>query len=129
MIVGACLLIKNREGKILLQMRDNNPGVVSPLTWDFFGGACEGNETPAQGAAREMREELGIEATPEDFQEVGSLITHGIDEHLLAFGRPLEWGDFKIYEGAGAGFFNHKDIALLPLSPPVRALLEARILQ
>lgn len=63
-------LIK-KEGKVLVGLRPegrNLPGV-----WEFPGGKLELGETPEEALARELSEELGIEA------EVGKLlfaITH-----------------------------------------------------
>ncbi len=46
--------------EILLHLRDNNTK-YDPGLWSFFGGLCEGDETPAQGFVRELKEELGID--------------------------------------------------------------------
>lgn len=45
--------------------RDNKPGLPYAGMWDLPGGGREGNETPLQCAAREVREELGIAMRPE----------------------------------------------------------------
>lgn len=37
-----------------------------PSQWDFVGGHCQGEETPAQALAREVREETGV--TPTQFR-------------------------------------------------------------
>ena len=49
-----------REGKILVGQRQNHD--THPGKWEFPGGKVERGETPAEALARELREELGIEA-------------------------------------------------------------------
>jgi len=41
-----------------------------------FGGGIDEGETPAQGAARELFEEAGLEASPEDLEQVALAIFH-----------------------------------------------------
>jgi 8-oxo-dGTP diphosphatase len=48
------------EGKILVCQRRR--GDTFELMWEFPGGKLEGGETGAEGLARELREELGVEA-------------------------------------------------------------------
>lgn len=57
------------EGKLLLILRDNKPdiridpinGIHFPNTWALMGGGVEEGEDFFQTAAREVKEELGIE--------------------------------------------------------------------
>lgn len=35
------IIIFNKQGKILLQKRDNIPTIKDPGKWDFWGGYCE----------------------------------------------------------------------------------------
>ncbi len=49
-----------RDGKILVCQR--RAGSRHELKWEFPGGKVENGETPAQALARELDEELGIQA-------------------------------------------------------------------
>ena len=108
----------------MLQMRDNNPGIHSPLQWDFFGGGVEEGEAIIQAAKRELLEELGIDANLEDFIPVGCIEHREVEEHLLSFTPRVEWGQFKVFEGAGAAFFLREDFLKIPITGVVKALTE-----
>ena len=124
-----CLLLRNADGKFLLQMRDNNPGIYSPLMWDFFGGGVEEGEDVVLAAKRELLEELGIDANPEDFIQIGHLEHREVDEYLVSFTPTVNWGQFKVYEGAGAAFFPREDFAKIPVTSVVKVLTETLLAQ
>lgn len=52
-------LIVADDGRILLQHRDDRPGVSGAGLWGLFGGHLEPGEQPAEAFLREMHEELG----------------------------------------------------------------------
>jgi len=56
-VVAAVLM---RDGKILIGQR--KPGGRHPLKWEFPGGKVEPGEDPRAALARELREELNVEA-------------------------------------------------------------------
>lgn len=56
--VAAALII--RDGQVLIGQR--RPDQVMALKWEFPGGKIEPGETPQQALARELQEELGIQA-------------------------------------------------------------------
>ena len=51
-----------RDGTLLLIQRP--PMATLGLQWEMPGGKLEPGETPAQALSREVREELGVGATP-----------------------------------------------------------------
>jgi len=56
----ATALLFDREGKLLIYLRDDKPTISFPNHWDLFGGHIEEGETPEIALTREIEEELGI---------------------------------------------------------------------
>jgi 8-oxo-dGTP diphosphatase len=54
-------------GRLLLQQRDDIPGILYPGAIGLFGGHREGEETFLACAVREIHEELGFYVPPERF--------------------------------------------------------------
>lgn len=52
-------LIVAEDGRILLQHRDDKPGLLGAGQWGFFGGHLEPGEPPTRAFVREIGEELG----------------------------------------------------------------------
>ncbi|MBU3918943.1 NUDIX domain-containing protein [Patescibacteria group bacterium] len=54
------IILKDDQGRILFQLRDERPKRY-PNFWAFFGGGVDDGETPEETLHREIAEELGIE--------------------------------------------------------------------
>lgn len=70
MIRVAIIVIRNREGAYFAHLRRADKKVFPNLFGLGAGGRVEDHESAAEGAARELREETGLSATPrhrEDF--------------------------------------------------------------
>ncbi|WP_233238797.1 NUDIX domain-containing protein [Bordetella sp. LUAb4] len=117
MITSISILVRDRLSRPLLQMRDS-AATTGPLAWSFWGGATEPEDVDhAHTAARELEEELAIVASPADFIEIGRRTgSDGKEAALMLLPRPVEWGDFRVLEGAGAGFFHLHEIRQLPVT-------------
>lgn len=82
-----------QDGKILIGQRRRDAS-KHPLKWEFPGGKVEPGESAEAGLARELREELGIEAT------VGTLIDE-YEFHYPGSRRSTRLLFFRVHEFTG----------------------------
>lgn len=125
------IVIRNSSGKYLFQMRDNNPGILCPLMWCFFGGHIEKGELIQTAAKRELFEELGIESREIDFTVIGSLDKEsGRGKRYLArYIHNVDWAQImEVREGAGAAYFTLDDVIKLNIAEGARDLITAFLL-
>jgi 8-oxo-dGTP pyrophosphatase MutT (NUDIX family) len=110
------IVFRDTEGKILLQFRDSK-APNEPLGWSFFGGVAEGEEAPVDALLREVEEELGLTLASEDIRLLAerewTSPNSGLEKIVYFYEatQPLAWGDFKVFEGAGAAFCTKEEIA------------------
>lgn len=57
---GCLVLVTDPLGRVLLQLRDDIPGICWPAHWALPGGRREPGESWEQAAIREVAEETGI---------------------------------------------------------------------
>ena len=70
-VTGAGVIVQNREGKILLIL---NPDINK---WALPGGGTDRGELIRTGAARELKEEVGLETDPDNLKLI--MITNSTD--------------------------------------------------
>lgn len=123
-------IVLTHDNRILLQYQPDNwrtfPGMVAT-----FGGHIESTESPLNTIVRELNEELGATAKPDDFISLG-VITEEITQHTelvhLYFWHDEQNTITGCYEGE-AQYFNNVGYALAhpKLMEDVRwALLECQ---
>ncbi|WP_341367635.1 NUDIX hydrolase [Yoonia sp. BS5-3] len=125
--LGAIAVVYH-DGKFLLVQRRKAPNAG---TWGFPGGHVELGETALEAAARELREETGIVATPLHYLTNVDAITHDdagtITHHFLLAvvvcryesGVPVAADD-----AADAKWLTPDQAAALPQSPSVQRILD-----
>jgi 8-oxo-dGTP diphosphatase len=87
--VAAALILRGEE-VLICQRRPDQP---MALKWEFPGGKIESGETPQQALARELDEELGIDA------DVGPLVTH--TRHTYRSGGAVDLQFFAVHAFRG----------------------------
>jgi 8-oxo-dGTP diphosphatase len=121
--VTATALIVDREGRFLLQHRDDKPGIYNPGLWGSFGGAIDPYETPDDGLLRELREELSWQ--PERLELYGAYPYEGGKLLIYVFIAPIAVPIEKLVlgEGQGMAFFAPGDLPADTV-PDLRVLIE-----
>ena len=117
------------KGRILVMRRA--PFMSCPGSWEFPGGKLEAGETPEQCLARELREELHIEAKIGEYLAENS---HDYDfgvVHLSVY-RVLSWkGEIARTVHDDMRWVTVQDLAalpgLLPADVPVARALEKKL--
>ncbi|MGQ7145867.1 CTP pyrophosphohydrolase, partial [Escherichia sp. SS-MK2] len=88
--------IIERDGKILLAQRPAQSDQAG--LWEFAGGKVEPDESQRQALVRELREELGIEATVGEYVTSHQREVSGRIIHLHAWHVPDFHGTLQAYE-------------------------------
>ena len=115
-------VILHRDGRVLLQHRDDKPDIAYPGAWAIFGGFIEPGETPEDAARREVEEELGLRLE-------GSLapVCHHEDARrerfFYAAALPVAPEALTLQEGQGMALLSRADLDALPVVPIHRELL------
>jgi 8-oxo-dGTP diphosphatase len=87
--VAAALIV--RGGEVLIAQRREDQPMASQ--WEFPGGKIESGESPEQALARELDEELGIQAV------IGPRVTH--IRHNYRHGGAVDLQFFAVHEFSG----------------------------
>jgi 8-oxo-dGTP pyrophosphatase MutT (NUDIX family) len=124
--VAAGVIVVGPEGRILLQLRDDNPAIAFPNHWAITGGGMEAGETPEETARRELLEETGLMVDSlrpfgvyEETEPDGSLcVTHFF---YATTDRPAN--ELIVGEGQELRFFDPDDLDGLTLACDHRRVL------
>ena len=114
---GVGVLIQDLAGRVLMQLRDDIPGIAGPGKWCMFGGHIEPGERILDTAVREIEEETGLVLNPRDLIPY-VLSRSGPATNLLYVYRTVmdvRPSDVRVHEGCGFGFFNRAQIDRLDL--------------
>ena len=99
------VLLRTKEGGLILQRRDNKPNLVNPGKLSVFGGRRKNGESPEECALRELREETNLRLSATDLKfvrEYGAPDDKGIWVHCNYYlVENVEINDVELQEGQG----------------------------
>ena len=97
MAVEVALAMLQREGRWLMQLRDESPTIVAPGCWGLFGGHLEAGETPEQALRRELLEEISWQ--PPDLELVMVHPIHRRTAHVFRGELSVPLEQLQLLEG------------------------------
>ena len=109
MATQVAIAILYQDNKFLMQLRDNNPNIVYPGHWAFFGGHIEPGETPEVAVQREILEEIGY-TLPPTFSKFGNYPDERALRHVFHAPLTVELNQLVLNEGWDMGLLTPQDI-------------------
>lgn len=107
--VEVAIAILYQDNQFLMQLRDNNPNIVYPGYWAFFGGHIEPEESPEDAMWRELEEEIGY--TPPTLVEFRRYIEDPqVVRHVFHAPLNVAAETLQLNEGWDLGLFTIEDI-------------------
>jgi 8-oxo-dGTP diphosphatase len=97
-----------RDGRWLIQLRDEIPTIVAPGCWGLFGGHLEPGETPEQALRRELLEEISWQ--PPDLELVMVNPIHRRKAHLFRAELSVPLEQLQLLEGQDLGLVSPEDL-------------------
>ena len=79
----ALVLLENQEGEFALQLRSPIASIANPDRWGCFGGHIEEKEIPAEGAVREIEEELSSSLDPDKLNFQSEIVMDENKEYFI----------------------------------------------
>jgi len=115
---SAGIILVNRRGQVLLELRANDPAIPYPGYWGLTGGGGLPGETPEATALREVEEETGWRVPSMTFFRVYHFegVPPGPRYEVHIFHAPAPNGDLRPGEGAALRFFSPEKLTGLDLA-------------
>ena len=120
--LGVSAILINNRGQVLLQQRDDNPAIRYPGHWSLFGGSMEDGESPADAAAREVREEIDFEMR--NFGLFREFVQNNKREFAFVGELSAELDELTLSEGQGMNVFHPSQLRELLIRPDDKETLE-----
>ena len=122
---GALVMAQDREGRVLMQLRDDRPGIAAPGHWGLFGGGVEPGEDLVEAAVREFREETGVWLSEHELAPLVRVPSQARSDGVLYVfhtDRRIAPGELRLGEGAGFAFLTPAQLLRFDVIAPLRPL-------
>lgn len=107
-LIHVALAILYKNGRVLMQLRDNIPNILYPGKWGFFGGHIESGEVPKEAIKRELLEEIGY--TLPELKEFGCFSDDKVARHIFYAPLSVELDQLQLNEGWDMGLLTIEEI-------------------
>jgi 8-oxo-dGTP diphosphatase len=108
MAVEVALAMLQREGRWLMQLRDEIPAIVAPGCWGLFGGHLNPGERPEQGLRRELLEEISWQ--PPALEPVMVHHIHRRTAHVFRAELSVPLDQLQLLEGQDMALVSAEDL-------------------
>lgn len=108
-LIAVAIAIIYREGKFLVQLRDNIPTIIHPGCWALFGGHLEIGETPESALIREIKEEINYDIST--FSKFACYEEKKVIRHVYSVPLTVGIEELKLEEGWDFAFVSPQIIS------------------
>ncbi len=122
--VGALLVDTN--GKLIVQQRDDKPGITNPGMVSFFGGTSHDGESPIETLRRELQEELELEVNSNNL--LLQTVKHENETNVacsIYIVTGVDAEKLKLHEGAGFATGTPEELLSHPVTGVTQQAIEA----
>lgn len=110
-------LLVNARGEVLLQLRDDRPGLLFAGHWTLPGGYVEPGETPDDAIRRELHEEMRIAPRLTYWKSyLAPRADYTVQQHLYTGRLDTPAADLPLHEGQALRFAARGEVEDLPLA-------------
>ena len=108
MAVEVALAMLHRDGRWLMQLRDEIPNIVAPGCWGLFGGHLDPGETPEQALRRELLEEISWQPLAVELVMVHHI--HRRTAHVFRSELSVPLEQLQLLEGQDLGLVSPEEL-------------------
>lgn len=123
--VGVSIIMINRDGKILLHLRDDKPNIPYPGFWALFGGSVSQDKTCQDAIKREIMEEINFKII--NFGLLREFVQNNKREYAFVGEINKKLEELILQEGSSMKFFKPSEISNLNIRPDDKETLELYI--
>ena len=119
-------LLVDANGKLVVQKRDDKPGITNPGMVSLFGGTSHEGESPAETLRRELQEELELDINPDNILLQTVKHENGINVACSIYLiEGVDVDTLNLHEGAGFAVGTPEELLSRPVTAVTQQAIEA----